>query len=151
MEVVVSPSGKIGMKLHPGTLVILAWLFPFAAGAATVYKWVDPDGNVHFGDRPDDLPKAEKVEVPVGQPGTTPPRPPAASTGEEAEPQQPDAAARREIREKNCEIARKTLEKNENIGRMYRLDERGERVFLSDEERDAVLKRSRDDVTKWCD
>jgi hypothetical protein len=24
-------------------------------------------------------------------------------------------------------------------------------VFLTDEERDAVLKRSRDDVAKWCD
>jgi hypothetical protein len=139
------------MKLRSGALVLFACLVPFAAGAATVYKWTDPDGNVHFSDRPVDLPKAEKVEVPVNRPGTTPPKPPAPRAGEDAAPQQPDASARREIREKNCEIARRTLEHNENIGRMYRLDERGERVFLTDEERDAVLKRSRDDVAKWCD
>ncbi|MDX9739607.1 MAG: DUF4124 domain-containing protein [Gammaproteobacteria bacterium] len=140
------------MKVRLGMFVMLAWLaLPFAVGAATVYKWMDPDGNVHFSDRPGDLPKAEKVEVPVGKPGTTPPRPPATSASEEAAPQQPDAAAQQEIRKKNCEIARKTLEHNENIGRMYRLDESGERVFLTDEERAAVLQRSRDDVAKWCD
>ena len=139
------------MKLYSGSLLVLALLIPFAAGAATVYKWTDPEGNVHFSDRPGDLPQAERLDVQVTRPDTTPPQPSVSTPVQEAVPQQPDAAARRELREKNCEIARRTLEHNENIGHMYRLDERGERVFLTDEERAAVLKRSRDDVSEWCD
>lgn len=30
---------------------------------AEVYKWVDSDGNVHFGDRPDENTKAEKIDI----------------------------------------------------------------------------------------
>lgn len=142
------------MKVRFRFIVLSALLaVPLVAGAATVYKWTDSEGNAHFSDRPDGLPQTEKVEVPVSGPGTTPPRPPAPvdDAAAEAVPQQPDAAARREIREKNCGIARKTLEHNENIDRMYRLDEQGERIFLTDEERESVLKRSHDDVAEWCD
>lgn len=142
------------MKVRSRSIALIALLIlPLAAGAATVYKWTDAEGNVHFSDQPDSLPQAEKLDVPVNRAGTTPPRPAAPSdeAAGEAVPQQPDAAARREIRDKNCAIARKTLEHNENIDRMYRLDEQGERVFLTDEERDSLLKRSRDDVAEWCD
>ena len=142
------------MKVRFRSIALFALLvLPLVAGAATVYKWTDSEGNVHFSDRPDELPQAEKVDVPVSRAGTTPPRSPAPAgdAAAEAVPQQPDAAARREIREKNCGIARKTLEHNENIDRMYRLDEHGERVFLTDEERDRLLQRSREDVAEWCD
>lgn len=124
---------------------------PPPADAAAVYRWTDAQGMVHFSDRPDEMPKAERVEV----------RPPAASTmpapRHEAEeddagaPLQPDAVAQAEVRKKNCAIARDTLAHNESIDRMYRLGPDGERVFLTDEEREAVMRRSRDDVVKWCD
>lgn len=58
---------------------------------------------------------------------------------------------RRKVREQNCQIARQTLQHNESLGRMYRVEANGERVFLSDEEREMVLARSREDVEKWCD
>lgn len=142
------------MRVRFRSITLFALLvLPLMAGAATVYKWTDAEGNVHFSDRPDELPQAEKVDVPVNRVGTTLPRAPAPSddVAGEAVPQQADAAARREIRDKNCTIARRTLEHNENIDRMYRLDEQGERVFLTDAERDSLLKRSRDDVAEWCD
>jgi hypothetical protein len=131
----------------------------------TVYKWKDASGRVHFSDRP--LHDADSEEMKV-----SPSRSAAAddefeeseeseetAEDEEAATETPDKAARqaemekqqKQIREQNCTIARQTLEHNESIERMYRVDSNGERMFLSDEEREMVLDRSRQDVEKWCD
>lgn len=127
-------------------------IFPLCAMGAAVYKWSDAQGT-HFSDRPDGMPGGgERIHVPGTDP-RVPPSPereqPAAEEAEQR-PLQPDAQAQREVREKNCQIARDTLGHNESVGRMYRLVD-GERVFLSDEEREEVLRRSRDDVSKWCE
>lgn len=149
------------MNKHCLSLAIFLSCLAFslaAAGAAPVYKWTDGQGNVHFSDRPDELPGATRIELPSssGAKAGPPPARGAAATdpAESAEsdaPLQADADAQRQVREKNCEIARETRSHNEGIDRMYRLGPDGERVFLSDEERDEVLRRSRDDVDRWCD
>jgi hypothetical protein len=140
---------------------VIALSLPLVPAGAAVYKWTDAQGNTHFSDRPDELPAAQRIEVDVVPPSASPPAAPkqrdgggdAAASGEAggAAPLQADAEAQRAIREKNCEIARGTRAHNENIDRMYRLGPDGERVFLSDEEREQVLSRSRADVEKWCD
>jgi hypothetical protein len=137
-----------------GMIVLLGLLACGPVQAAALFKWTDKDGVVHFSDQPHAERQAERITMPrSGTPAASPPAAPdvagdAAETGE-----QEDAQARhqREIRAANCEIARRTLEHNSSIDRMFRLDEYGERVFLSDEEREALLKRSRDDVAQWCD
>ena len=145
-------------RRYPIVILLSCLCLPLAASAASaVYKWTDAQGNVHFSDRPDESPASKRIEVDVvPRSADAPPPPPARPAGaspapQEQAPLQADAAAQRAIREKNCEIARGTLEHNENIHRMYRLDPDGERVFLSDEEREEVMRRSRDDVAKWCD
>lgn len=139
---------------------VIGLCLPLIAVGASVYKWTDAQGNTHFSDRPDELPAAQRVEVDVVPPSASAPAAPPARSGgqgaapaatQDAAPLQADAEAQRAIREKNCEIARNTLAHNSNIDRMYRLDAAGERVFLSDEEREQVLHRSRTDVEKWCD
>ncbi|WP_297528120.1 DUF4124 domain-containing protein [Thiohalobacter sp.] len=55
------------------TLLLLA-LLAGQAMAAEVYRWVDEDGTVHFGDQPP--PGAEKVELPPPSTYTPPPLPP---------------------------------------------------------------------------
>jgi len=45
-------------------LVIVALAAAFTAEAAKVYKWVDSEGKVHFGDRP---PPAEEAQGPIEQ------------------------------------------------------------------------------------
>jgi len=54
------------------------------------------------------------------------------------------------VNNKNCEISKDNLKRNQDISRMYRLDENGERAFLSDAEREAVLDKSRQQIQKWC-
>lgn len=145
------------MKIpHPryltGLLLLTLFVLPGLSPAAGLFKWTDQDGIVHFSDQPHNDPKAERIMMPrASAPGAPPP--PAPREEAVAEEGADDAQARhqQEVRAANCEIARRTLEHNENIHRMYRLDENGERVFLTDEERADLLKRSRDDVARWCD
>ncbi len=138
-----------------GMILLSLLLVSGHAQAAGLFKWTDKDGIVHFSDQPHDAQKAERISMPRASAPGAPPPPPAPGSGDEAEAdgEQTDAQARhqREVRAANCEIARRTLEHNQKINRMYRLDENGERVFLSDEEREQLMKRSHDDVAQWCD
>src|SRR5277367_4681564 len=51
--------------MHPWRpWIVLAALATFAGQAATVYKWTDSDGVVHYSDQP--VPGAEKVYTGTG-------------------------------------------------------------------------------------
>lgn len=134
-------------------IILLSLLPVFGQAQAALFKWTDEKGVVHFSDQPFDESRAERIEMPrASAPGAPPP----ASNGDDATAaarEEGDALARHqsEVRAANCEIARRTFEHNRNIVRMYRLDENGERVFLSDEEREEALQRSSDNVAHWCD
>ncbi|MDR2878232.1 MAG: DUF4124 domain-containing protein [Chromatiales bacterium] len=141
------------------TIAIIAAAFLLtlpALTSAAVYKWTDAEGNTHFSDQPSDVPAgAARIELPAA--GSTSPEPaqsqaPSPDEASQEQPAlQPDAKAQREIREKNCAIARKTFEHNERLSRMYRVEKDGARVYLNDEERAEVVRRSKEDVSKWCD
>ena len=153
------------MKTLLSILALLACTLTVPVFASdTVYKWKDASGRVHFSDQPLPDADAEEVRVAPSQPAADDESgdgEETAADAEDAEPaaKAPDKAAKqaemekqqKQIREQNCKIARQTLEHNESIERMYRVDSNGERVFLSDEEREMVLDRSRQDVEKWCD
>jgi hypothetical protein len=138
-----------------GMMLLALLLVSGQSLAAGMYKWTDRNGVVHFSDQPNDAQRAERIMMPRASAPGAPPPPPETGKSDDADAnhEQSEAQARhqREIRAANCEIARRTLEHNQNIQRMFRLDENGERVFLTDEEREQLLKRSRDDVAQWCD
>ncbi|HYV46835.1 MAG TPA: DUF4124 domain-containing protein [Myxococcaceae bacterium] len=46
-------------------LVLGLWALAPSAGAQ-VYRWVDPDGSIHYSDSPNSAPKDAKVEVTTG-------------------------------------------------------------------------------------
>lgn len=154
------------MKKFLSVTAVLLGTASFACLAAeTVYKWTDESGVMHFSDRP--VPNAAAEEMRVAPPVPSPDEEEAGEdedagvegegdAGAEAPASAEDRQAameeqRRKVREQNCQIARQSLQHNESLGRMYRVEASGERVFLSDEEREAVLARSRGDVEKWCD
>ena len=134
------------------TVVTVGW----ARGA---YKWVDEDGTVHYSDRLRGD-NAEVIKVPVHEPvdgaedsaadagssGNTQDNP-SAVDGEKS-PQQ--LAMEKKQRKENCDKARDQYTRNQNLGRMYRVDANGERQYLSDKERADVLKKSKEAVDYWC-
>lgn len=44
-----------------------------ATAGDNVYRWLDEDGNVHFGDRPPDQSNAEKINIETGTSSTAEP------------------------------------------------------------------------------
>jgi len=124
------------------------------AWARGAYKWIDDNGVVHYSDRLRGDP-ASIINIPVREPESSPSadesqvakntntaRAAAADTGA--------AAREQKIRQENCVKARDQLQINQRMTRMYRLVD-GERQYLSEKDRDDVIKRSREAVSYWCD
>ncbi|MFQ5488900.1 MAG: DUF4124 domain-containing protein [Gammaproteobacteria bacterium] len=138
----------------------LLMLCSTALQAATVYRWVDDSGRVHFSDQPQGN-VVETVEVPGSRryPHAETQPPAVSSGGESTSPAANNTAAagdgdekrRRQMRRKNCQIAKDNLARNARISRMYRVTADGGRQYLSEAEREAVLEKSRRQVREWCD
>ena len=81
-----------------------------AMGSDNVYRWVDEDGNVHFGDNPPERANAEKINV-----QTTPSNAgqPAVDTTSANDPPQPSYAQRQ--REERALKRRENAEKQQSI------------------------------------
>jgi len=157
-------------------LWIFVWLAALAVGTAhaQAYKWVDKNGHVEYGDRP---PAGTKA-TPLGNVAPPPvPAAPAASAKGDANnakkgPLTPaqqelefrrrmkaaqDAAAKAdrerlaaEEKKENCENARQTLRTLQSGQRIARVDSKGERYYISDEQRAQDTARARNAVSQWC-
>ena len=142
---------------------------------AQAYKWVDKNGHVEYGDRP---PAGAKV-TPLGN-NAPPPAPAAAPsapakgdaknvTKGPLTPAQQELQFRRRMKaaqdaaakadrerhaaqekKENCENARQTLRTLESGQRIARLDSKGARYFISDEQRAQDTARARTAVSQWC-
>lgn len=129
------------------SIVSTAW----ARGA---YKWIDDNGVVHYSDRMRGDP-ASIINIPVREPKSSP-SPDESQLAENTKTDNvPTTDARASAgdnknRQENCVKARNQLETNQRMTRMYRIVE-GERQYLSEKERENVIKRSREAVSYWCD
>ena len=140
-------------------VALLAFALAPAAGA-TMYKWVDADGNVVYSDKPPPDGNAEEVK-----------RHATGTTDEEAEATlealtdkadaeredreikneiASDQAERGDIIKKNCEIARKNKSLLETPARVTLQDAEGNDYFLDEQERTEKLKDATAQVERYC-
>ncbi len=129
---------------------------------AGVYRWVDADGKVHFGDRPPStVEKSEELAVPAGgeksAPGST-----SASDARQrlleqfkSEREQKKKAAQKrkqaeQAREKKCAQARKLLQRYLEYGLLYEKLPGNKRRYLTDEEREQEIDKMRRQEERWC-
>jgi len=156
-------------------IIGLALCLAFPA-AAQMYKWVDSNGKIHYSDKPPPSNvKTEKLRTP-SQPATAPAASAAsdgakkdtAKTGpksvaeqeqafrkrqaDEAKTEQEQAQKEAEARERaeNCRRAKAALANLELGGRQTRIDEKGERVFLSDAEITRATAQARQEAADAC-
>jgi hypothetical protein len=128
------------------------------AAAQTMYKWVDEKGVTHFSqDPPPDGAKGTKIDV-----RPTPPSAPAADNWREREQQakqkraqqgMADETARQKEesqRASKCRTAQRQADAMENYSRVFRLDDKGQRVYLEDKERASELAQARRDIAEYC-
>jgi hypothetical protein len=135
-------------------------LLPAGAVATEVYKWVDENGKVHYGDRPAGS-QSEKVEVkatPPTQDHDAPAREERtrklldqlSDERAEQEKQQAERAEEAAKRKQECALAKKRLENYRNAGYLYKKDKNAERQILSNEERAAAEAEAQKIVDQWC-
>ena len=152
------------------TRIILSLFFSFMAvssvNAAKVYKWVDEDGQVHYGSKPRDN-SAKEIEIKnryIDSGNTAPPL----SAQERADKQQKfinaldeenqslsaEKRKKREQEERNiarCNAARDQLKRREAASALYDLDEKGNRILLDKKQYEIAMAQARERVEKWCD
>ena len=137
----------------------LLWALVVPA-AAQVYKWVDETGTTHYGERPPQGTKAKAVEQHLANPGPAPGT--AAQPGwkeqdlefrkRRIQAEQTEAKSKQleESQRRACTQARNQLTQLNLARRVFRLDEKGEPVFQSDEERNASIARLEQQVAERC-
>ena len=136
---------------------ILPLLMALAAPAASaqVYKWVDENGRVHYGENPPPGSKPSAVKPPVAAPNA-PAHPQNLQSQEldfrsrQIKQKEDEAAQARDAanRAAICSEAKERLAIAEQAA-LFRL-EKGERVFLSDAEQRAETETRRAAVTRYC-
>ncbi|SRR6056297_2532724 len=155
------------LKMLSAAVFALAFVTqPVAAAGDRAYKWVDADGNVNYGGAPPRDQPAEELILHKG-PATgaaddaegagDEPVPPraldenATSTDEGPELGSEQRAARRQVNEANCTIARQNLKTLEAMpDRVLERDADGKEVELKDDELAARRERARANVEKFC-
>jgi len=127
---------------------------------ATMYKWVDEEGNTHYSEKP----PVGDVEVQTVKP---PPKVDTESANEAFEAKQnkskkagegrakqaEEAVAeneRMEIDKRNCESARKALASVNANPRVYGTDADGNRYKLGEEARQAKIAAAKEAIAKYC-
>ena|ERR1700677_1857602 len=126
--------------------------------SAVVYKWVDAQGKVQYGDRPPDGVHAEVVELlgihnsghsnsavtGADKPAAAPTSPSATDTKKAVDN---DVA---QVREKECADAKDRYQKLIEGRRLYKTGENGERQYLTSDEIDAERLSAKRDVDDIC-
>jgi hypothetical protein len=135
---------------------LIAWS---GMASAVVYKWVDAQGKVQYGDRPPDGVHAEIVEllgthVPRSDSAKPDSSAPASSAPKSAD--SPSAAKKQvsddvaQARDKQCADAQERYKKLIEGRRLYKTGPNGERQYLTSEEIDKERLEAKTDVDSIC-
>lgn len=147
----------------PARVIVLALLLSSAGARGEIYKCTDANGTVRFTDQP-----CTGVSTVISK--KAPPQAPAEQSDpdehmqktqrlldalqaerEQAKQKKEQQQADAEKRKHNCNNARDDLRNITEAGRLYRLDEQGNRVILTDPERTRATDEARARVAQWCD
>lgn len=147
-----------------------------AASQAEIYKWKDKNGVVRYSDIPppsnvphESLGKKAKVPAAVDAPPAVAPEgapapEPMQQTPEEVTPdaemqRQEEEATRKKaeaaeaelrVKQENCTTARANLANMEQGGRIYKMNEKGEREYLDDAAMAEGIANAQAEVDKYC-
>jgi Domain of unknown function (DUF4124) len=144
-------------------LLLFAALVAWSGMAgAVVYKWVDAQGKVQYGDRPPDGVHAEVVELLGTHVARGAPARPSESaqnqkTANRDQQNQSDTTAKKAVdadvaqtREKQCADAQDRYKKMIEGRRLYKTGADGERQYLTSEEIDSERLNAKRDVDATC-
>lgn len=142
-------------------VMLLAVALAVAPGAfAQLYKHVDKDGRVTYSDKPPAGADAKPVHLPKSV--TDAPSGPKSYVEKDKEldkkrkelkeksTKADEAAARAQEDEQRCQHARTNYQTYAQGGRIYKIDEKGERVFMGDADIERERERTRREMEEAC-
>ncbi len=144
-------------------IVMLVLSATNAVAKNEVYRWVDENGVVHFGDRPDGQTNAEQVDIQKGPISSTLSSPPPVSTNTIQEPSYADqlrderAEKRREAAEQQQAIAEGCAQRRQIVAqlephtRVIVQHEDGTVTRMDDNERLETLGEAKAYIAENCD
>lgn len=130
--------------------------------AGEIYKWTDDDGNVHYEDRPIGDAETERLDIVSKSTDNSAvqahliagreARDVAREVPSEAPPEMTKAEIRaeQEERQKQCQTYRGRLEDFMRSQRLYKVDDAGERQYLSEDEMLAARSRVEGKIQEYC-
>lgn len=132
------------------------------AFANDIYKWTDENGNIHYGDRPTG--DATEQRLAISSKSTDPSKVQARiqssyatkEAANQAAANQPQAPTEDEVRaqaaerKQKCDTYKARLQKFVQSRRLYKQDEKGERVYLDEDEAQAARERVENQVQEYC-
>lgn len=134
-----------------------------SAIASEIYKWVDSEGNVHYGDRPAGTESTEVVALTYQRANPSKVASGTAAQGDlsaslkekraarqEAKKTAAEEAAAAEAKQKKCDTYRARLETFVQSRRLYREDASGERVYLDETETNAARQKVEELIAENC-
>jgi hypothetical protein len=136
---------------------LLAWS---GMASAVVYKWLDSQGKLQYGDRPPDGVHAEVVELLVAHNTSTRSAPAQAApasnsaatpaTPKDAEDKNAVAQDVAQTRDKQCTEAQDRYKKLIEGRRLYKTGPDGERQYMSSEQIDTERLNAKRDIDNIC-
>jgi len=144
-----------------GIVLLTCVLAVATLASAQLYKYVDKNGKTVYTDQPPPDADPKAMRIPSSAQGSAPP--PAKSAvaqdkelqkgrdkAKENEKKAEDTAARARQQEELCASATMAYQQYSQGGRMTKLDEKGEKVFLGDAEIDAARESSKRKMDEVC-
>lgn len=149
-------------------LTIVSMLALATVAQAGVTRWVDADGKVHYSDKPPPPTAKSQKNLDLKNSPALPIAAPDSKAGEKSLAEkdlesrkrrvQAEETAAKQAKEQeeekskktNCVQARNQLQALQGGQRMSKFDEKGERVFLEDNERVKAIEETKKSVDSWC-
>ena len=136
---------------------LLLALSATASAASQVYKWVDAQGNTHFGAQPPQGQESTPINTNVPKapaPAPTPAPPPGSAFDDPAqkaidEKVKKEVAAKEEERVKYCEAVRTNLSQLQNNPRLM-VEVDGEKRRFTEEERQTRIAEDQKAIADTC-
>lgn len=127
---------------------------------AQVYKWVDEKGVTHYAEHPPQGQMARPVDM-TPSPGTSRAKPESSQDwqDENIEFQKRRIQRERQVeseqkkareKQRRCVLAKDDFRQLESAGRLYGLNEKGERVYLDDAARKVEMENARQSMAANC-
>ena len=128
------------------------------AGADGLYRWVDADGQVHFGDRPPQSAKAEDIGGklrPINSADAPAAPQKAARGGQQAKLQQQyESRQRQEAQQQRQQMAQACRQAQRDLhilqGRVMFVDANGKEVKITERERQQRAAQLQRDIQRLC-